>query len=154
VFTYIKNNTPKNSVIAVYPYGKTNLSLFWIREYQRPLINPQGYLNKDASFDAKDFTAKLDSCEGLIDAKNLGVTHLVYFYIRDKNFIETENFFSRSPLLIRVTTFEGTHPEQEVLGFYNPYLKIINTGNTLSNSAILYKLNDKIDYKDLKQKCL
>jgi len=136
VFTYIKNDTPKNSVIAVYPYGKTGDAVFWLSEYQRNLANPKDYVNLENGFSSSEFTKKLNTCEGLLNAKNSGINYLVYFYGKDGN--KDIIAFSEFSGIKKVEQFYETGLEQ--VG--NKYYKIINKSNAQSFSAILFDISD------------
>lgn len=138
IYTYIKNNTDKDSIIAVYPGGRANDTLFWMREYQRTLINPKGYSNLDGSFNSEKFTKLLNTCDGLIDAKKLGVTHIVYFYNEDKDESESKIFFNTN------TTFITESPEYGLDIKGNRFIKILNKSDGQSFSAKLYSLNDSV----------
>ncbi|OGC50270.1 hypothetical protein A2716_03615 [candidate division WWE3 bacterium RIFCSPHIGHO2_01_FULL_40_23] len=77
VFTFLRYNTSKDSVIAVYPYTEGNKVLFWMREHQRRFANPRGFHIGD--FDSAEFTSKLKTDEGLDDARISGINYLLVF---------------------------------------------------------------------------
>ena len=77
VYKYIRNATEKESVIVLYPYNKSGEVTFWMRSYQRALVNPGGF--SAPNFDSQDFTEELITCAGLSEAKDLGADHLLFF---------------------------------------------------------------------------
>lgn len=79
VFEYIRNETPLDSIIAVYPHEKANLGQFWITHYERRFINPFGIVNTKDSFESEEFTENLNTCMGLVYAEKLGVDYVVVF---------------------------------------------------------------------------
>lgn len=103
VFVYLKENTPPNSIFAVYPYKKTNEALFWMRVHERGLANPKDYYRED--FNSPKFTSKLITEEGLKNAKNLGVGFLVVFKNYNK---EAEKFFTGTSMLIKQVEYSDS----------------------------------------------
>jgi len=154
VFTYVKNNTPTNAVLVTYPVNKAGDTFFWIREYKRALINPPGYNKPEDGYNFLDFTSNLITCKGILEARNLGATYLVYYYKADKTPDVSFKFFDNTNLLIKEKKFDYSNPDMKDLGWLNTYIKIIDMGNVIDNSAILYRINDKIDYESEKEKCL
>lgn len=109
IYTYIKENTPKDSVIAVYPHEDKNQVMYWVREYQRPFINP-GFNYPQISFNSKDFTDDLATCKGIQEAKRLGVDYVLFFSKKNKK-LENEK---KSILLCgtkEVYTFQSNEDE-------------------------------------------
>lgn len=144
VFTYIKNNTPKNAVLVTYPVNKAGDTFFWMREYQRALINPPGYNKPEVGYDFMKFTSSLITCKGILEAKNLGATYLVYYYKADKTPDISFQFYDNTNLLIKEKQFDYTDPNLKDLRWLDSYVKIIDMGNVIDNSVILYRFNDKI----------
>lgn len=131
IFTYIKNNTPNDSKIAIYPGKESARTTFWVKEYQRQFVNPSYYIAPKFGFDANDFTNNLYTCQGLLEARNLGVDYLIYTKPDNptKNDLKKLNYFQNTPLLTKISQFDD-------------------------NGWILYQINQDIDYLTQKNKCL
>ncbi len=140
VFTYISQNTQEHEAIAVYPYSKNVETLFWTREHKRPFTNTRDLVRPEFGFDSKEFTAKLPSHEGILEAHNLGIDYLVYFPIADKNMMENCAFFAKTPLLEKIGVFEEYDPQFKNLGFWSNFIHIENYGTKMDSTAILYRI--------------
>ncbi|PIR43015.1 hypothetical protein COV24_05175 [candidate division WWE3 bacterium CG10_big_fil_rev_8_21_14_0_10_32_10] len=128
VFTYIRNNTPIDSAIAVYPYSKTNESVFWMREYMRRLVNPRDFARSDYGFSSKDFTFNLNTCKGLIEARNLGTNYVIYFNTIDND--KSLNFFANVSILDKMVDYKDLYfPE------YSAILYRVNSGKDILNDS-------------------
>ena len=77
IYTYIAKSTPTDSIIAVYPYSKSNVALYWMPVYERGFINPRDL--KTNGFDANVFTKNLLSPSGIAEAKDIGVDYIVFY---------------------------------------------------------------------------
>ncbi|PIS22526.1 hypothetical protein COT50_01570 [candidate division WWE3 bacterium CG08_land_8_20_14_0_20_41_10] len=143
VYAYIGATDPLKSPMVIYPYNKTNEAFFWLTVHKQPLINPRFYEDRKTGFVSEDFTNLLNTVRGLEKARNMGAKYLVYFYTDDAG--ESADFFATSPLLTRVEEFkEGDQEKQRVIVSRiipptNAFLRIVEAGSTVSNSAILYK---------------
>lgn len=134
VYTYLSKGRLIKSPIAVYPYNKTNESLFWMGVHQQPLINPKLYSNRDAGFTSENFTSLLTTPQGLEKAKVTGARYLVYFYEEDKYI--SSDFFSQTSYLAKVDKFQEKGPGEKQI---DSLIRIVEAGSTKSNSAILYE---------------
>ena len=152
VYSYINKETPSESVIAIYPYSKTNDGFFWMKEYQRPLINPKGHEASIFDFSSKDFTFDLNSCKGILEAYNLGTDYIVYFYKEDK--AAAKDFFDSTNLLFKEKEFVENGKDTQDLGLWNTFITVVDAGTSESNSSLIYKLNKDFDYSLEKEKCL
>lgn len=129
MYSYIKEQTPPQSILAVYPYGKSREALFWRKEYQRILINPRDFKNEAFGFDAEEFTQNLTTCKGILEAKNLQTTYILFFpeISNDKEKKKAINFFETTPLLSQ---------EKEL------------------DNGVLHKIRPDLNYENEKRKCL
>jgi len=134
VYTYLETTGLPKSPIVVYPYNKTNEAFFWMTAHKQPLINPRFYENKETGFVSEDFTKMLTTAGGLEVAQNMGAKYLVYFYEDGRN--EDADFFATSPLLMQVDGFKEKDPVERQIG---AFVRIIEAGSSVTNSAILYK---------------
>ena len=153
VFTYIRQNTQEHESLAVYPYSKNVETLFWMREHKRPFINTRDLVKPEFGFDSKDFTAKLTSCEGILEARNLGIDYLVYFPVVDRNMMESYAFFDETPLLEKVKVFKELDPKFKDLGIWSNFIHIENYGTKMDSTAVLYRIFVD-DYDLAREKCL
>lgn len=136
VYEYIKENIKNESPLVVYPYNKTSDAVFWLKDYKQPLINPRSYEDSAANFSSEDFTRELNTEIGLEKAAEIGAKYLVYFYENDRG--ESLNLFDNVPTLERVGVFPETqYNEKDILNF----VKVIEAGSSVDNSAILYNFN-------------
>ncbi len=153
VYAYIKNNLPMGSPLVVYPYSETSEAIYWYREHKGALINPRQAVRLDYGFDSEDFTKSLTNCKGILEARNLGATYLVYFDGADKDAKLNKDFFDNTRLLIKVGEFKHDSNKNKTklpLG-----LGVISQiGDVESNNAVLYKLNQDINYDFEKANCL
>ena len=132
VYTYIKESTPADSVLTVYPYNAAISTEYWIKEHQRKFINPRGYM------DSEDFTQDLQTEEGILKARDLGATYLIFFkYAGNKTRTKEEQIFNTSAYLTKITelNYENELVENHLL------YKIKNLGNSKESSAIIYRVN-------------
>lgn len=131
IFTYIKNNTPNDSKIAIYPGKESARTIFWVKEYQRQFVNPSYYIAPKFGFDANDFTNNLYTCQGLLEARNLGVDYLIYTKPNNptKNDLKKQNYFQNTLLLTKISQFDD-------------------------NGWILFQINQDIDYQKQKSNCI
>jgi hypothetical protein len=138
VYTYIKNATAQNSVIAVYPENETTQAIFWTLYTRQPLSNP--YQLSYNGFSAGDFTKSLITNEGIEKAKQLGVNYLVYFKNKDKHVLVDQQFFDTNLNLIKVKEFTSNSPSDVNTGILSSFVRISDVGDTKDTSAILYQI--------------
>lgn len=148
VFTYISQNTPANSSLAVFPYSQNVETLFWTREHNRFLVNPRDLVNPQTGFDSLEFTSHLPSCAGILEAQKLGVDYLVYFPLADtdvtgKSWGLNSLFFKNCPLLKEVAKFSEQDSQFKDLGFWSKFILVENYGTKSENSAVLYQISGK-----------
>jgi len=134
VYAYIGATDPLKSPMVIYPYNKTNEALFWLTTYKQPLINPRFYEDRETGFVSEDFTNLLNTTRGLEKARNMGAKYLVYFYEDSKS--ESADFFADSLLLMRIADFKETDQGERQIG---SFVRIVEAGSEVTNSAILYK---------------
>jgi hypothetical protein len=135
VYSYIGENVSELSPIAVYPYERTRDAPFWMSVYQQPLVNPMRYSSPKNEFYAGRFTEELVTCEGLINAQNLGVKYIVYFIGQDPNYSKNLEFFESVGGLGLVERFDDA--VEDVFDS-----RFIRSGNFKDNSAFLYVLEE------------
>ncbi|HXK52626.1 hypothetical protein H6802_04285 [Candidatus Nomurabacteria bacterium] len=123
ILSYIKENLPKDSVIAVYPFSNVNEYMFWISYTQRPIINPRGFGQGSFGFESDKFTENLVSCEGMQEAIDLGVGYVLVYNI--------------SSLSSRIVDFI-TH--NQFLKQLYVYKTNISGEDSFSQEIILYKI--------------
>ncbi len=79
IYKYIREKTPSNSQIIIYPYNYSNLVFKDMIYFQRKVINPYGYESKENNFSAKNFTQNI-SCNEIVKNKiNLNNLFLLKF---------------------------------------------------------------------------
>ncbi|HLD50870.1 hypothetical protein A3K34_02990 [candidate division WWE3 bacterium RIFOXYC1_FULL_40_10] len=122
--------------MAVYPYSKANEALYWLSEYNKPLMNPRNYASTDGAFTSEKFTKNLASEKGLLEFEELGGTYIVYFYNADKDPVNASKFFDSNSLLEKVIVMDHTAPDLKLI---NPFISIADASSTYSNSAIIYR---------------
>jgi hypothetical protein len=105
IYLHVSQNTPSDSVFAVYPYGKTQEAFYWTDVHQRALINPRGYVYY--AFDAELFTHDLTTMEGLAALRALNVDYLVVFDTND-NLYDVGFFENHHSLDIVTTSYNAT----------------------------------------------
>lgn len=133
VYAYLGKNDPFKSPIVVYPYSKSNEALFWLATHNKALINPRFYYHKETSFNSENFSKTLNSVAGLEKAKQMGAKYLIYFYEADQE--KNIEFFSNAIILQQIGRFEESKEPEKNLSI----IRIINSGDSKENSAILYK---------------
>ncbi len=106
IFTYIKENTTENAVFALFPPEDSNVMLFWIKEHKRTFINPRGYVSAEFQFDSESFTDKITTCEGILEARNLGVTHILLLGRENKPYTQQREDILRTNLVVKETDIE------------------------------------------------
>ena len=99
LFIKLNVDLPKEAVLALYPEEDANIVVFNINRLQRPLINPKGYVAPEFGFDAQNFTDNLPTCQGILEARNLGVTHILVYGRPDKPYTEIRNQLRTSELI-------------------------------------------------------
>jgi hypothetical protein len=183
IFTYIRQNTQQNQALAVYPYSKNVETLFWMREHQRPFTNTRDLRKPEFGFDSIEFTKKLPSCEGILEARNLGIDYIVYFPLVDGNMDTNMEFFDNTGLLTKVSGVADEEKNAEILrewgmgradrvdaslagsvfieeapitrdiGLLNRFVDIENYGNKYTNTALLYRIDPDMDYEAEVEAC-
>ena len=110
VYTYIRDQTPQDSVLAVYPFTKTTSALFYITHFQRRFINPAGFNRPEYGFDSNKFTDKLITCTGVLEARNLGATHILYFDLDeiDSQRAKMQSFLEKPNILTLDQSFDDS----------------------------------------------
>ena len=78
-------------IIAEYPSGRSE-DIFWITEHRKGLINPRMYQSLDFGYYADVFTKSLSTEGGLENARELGVSYLVFHKGREPKEGEEEFF--------------------------------------------------------------
>lgn len=136
VYQYLNQEIDGKTPIVVYPYSKANDTLFWMREHKKPLINPSGYTRLADNFESAKFTSELKTCNGLINARNLGAEYFLLF----SNMVEPNDlaFFSDNPLLTLTAEFEEQGAKQNS----NKFITIYNKVDSADFSAKIYRLNE------------
>lgn len=138
---FLKNNISVDSVIATYPYNKANYVFFWQREHAKKIMNPKGYFDIQSNFDSEKFTKNLVTCEGVIKAIDLGMTHLV-------NYEPTEDFFENQKFLKLVK--KGIDLE------YTNKSNILITYETanISTNFYIYQLDSTYNKDEIAEYCI
>jgi len=139
----IIENTQNNSVIAVYPYDKTNFIFFWQRELKLSFINPIGYISIADNFDSEVFTKSLSTCEGLLFAKSIGMTHLV-------NYDLSERFFKSNNILILLNM--GYDTDDSVFAREYFFIKQESAGN--KGGFEIYQIDSNISNEKFMEDCI
>lgn len=130
-YVYVKNNTLVNANIFIYPHSKLLESKYWKSEHNRNLVN----VNKDVSY-----TESLLTCNGLNTIRD-STDYLIYFKNADNNYTNNILFLENNPILEKIVSFEYTDKDELDLGIFSKFVRIIKAGDTLSNSATVYKIN-------------
>jgi len=106
VYSYL-GNTHAGSNFIVYPYSKTNESIFWLDAHKSYLLNPRMYNQK--GFDSETFTMELNTIEGIskITSSFLSVDYLVVF--KDIPDIDRNFFFNNTNILKLEMEFEDAY---------------------------------------------
>ncbi|MFC1700336.1 hypothetical protein ACFLZ4_01670 [Patescibacteria group bacterium] len=94
VFDYIRESTDKSSILAVYPYSKSQDIFFWTISHKRAVLNFRDFKYED--FNAEDFTKEMVSGDGLSELRAHNVDYLVV--LNDINDSD-KKIFQTSPLL-------------------------------------------------------
>lgn len=76
-YVYMGTQVPMKIKFLVYPYSKSNESLFWMPDHKQCLMNVRGYVYEKIS--AEDLTLRLFEPGMLGEAKDLGVTHVLIY---------------------------------------------------------------------------
>src|SRR3989344_4190789 len=105
VYLYLYDNTPENSIFAVYPNNSTLDAMYWIYIHKRLLMNPKYYTSE--SMVSEEFTMNLNTEEGLTKLIELNGEYLIVF----KNVLEEDKEF-----------FENNSKIKLVNEFYDSYL--------------------------------
>jgi hypothetical protein len=87
VYEFLSRIDDPEIIIATYPNQGAE-DIFWITRHKKRLINPRAYKNPEFNFDANLFTKNLSTTEGLLEAKKLDVSYIV-FYKSQNNLDET-----------------------------------------------------------------
>ncbi len=130
VFEYVKTQTPQDSVIAVFPYSRTNTAMFWIKDFQRAVVNPREFKDPKRGFNSENFTKELTKCEGLRSAAHLGVNYIVVF----PNANENTEIFDKTAGLEKIAEFSASTTKQRVYKYSSIGYAGANEG------AVVYKL--------------
>lgn len=104
VYKYLFENKPRETIFAVYPYGKSQEALFWLPVHQQYLLNPRGYIS--SQFDSSKFTKNLSTVEGIKNFKYLGGTYILVYKEADNEGI---SFFKSYDALILDKEFSDSY---------------------------------------------
>ncbi len=141
VYNYLKSNSTAGDSIAILPRGKSGEGLFWSKDHKLVLVN----LERDHFYNSKKiskdefYNRVVFTCEGLEILKNYNTRYLVYFYNVDSNY-ESKIYFLSKNLEI-VEEFKGISQADR---YGNKFYTVINTGNNITNQAILFRINDSL----------
>ena len=102
-YLYMGAQQPMTIKYLVYPYSKSNESLFWLPDHKQCLMNVRGY--RFTNISAEELTLKIFE-PGMIDTgKELGVTHIPFYepekyseQISTLNMLEEVQVFSDATL--------------------------------------------------------
>ncbi|MFH1295060.1 MAG: hypothetical protein ABIH84_00540 [bacterium] len=139
VYSYIKNETGNEARIAIYPYSKTKQASFWIKDFDRPIINAFNTDNPAYDFKVELFTNSFNTTEGLNKLRELGGTHLIYFPHADE--AKQLSFFDEQ-LEHTYVNYDETALDDSKPTMLNRFLVIDNIGSTKINTGIVYTLTD------------
>jgi len=145
VYKYI-GEINESKPFVVFPYSKTRMATFWVKEHGKPLINPWGYSIASTGFDSEKFTKSLDTCEGISDARSRGAEYLVYFY-NEHNKPEKFSELERSGIIKEAALFEEVSEQHsisdsEALSFFKL------SGTSSLDSAILFTIEKEVTCKN------
>lgn len=99
LFIKLNDDLPKDAVLAFLPEEDSNIIVFNINRLKRPVINPKGYNAPEFGFNAETFTDNLTTCKGILEARNLGVTHILVYGRSDKQYTKQRDFLRTSSLI-------------------------------------------------------
>jgi len=141
VYKYLKENSTKDSKLAILPRGKYVEGYFWSKDHRLELID----LEKDHLFNSNkilkdDFYNEIAfTCRGLEILRSYGANYFIYFYNVDKDSEKKLIFLNKN--LEKIIEFKDI---DQVDSYGNIFYTVINTGNNFSNQNILYRISDKI----------
>jgi hypothetical protein len=139
VYTYIKLNTPEDSVIAVYPLSSSEYTLFWMQEHGRAIINTGKLERPEFGFYPKDFTQKLPTCVGILEARNLGATHILSFA---KGGLPPESYFESSNMLTKIYGYENNDFKSGKINSRR-FFEVNDIGSKSIQKVSLYRINEE-----------
>jgi len=139
VYHYLKQNSNNEDKLVIFPRGKSLEGYFWSKDHGREVIIPERdhFINgklvkKDDFYNQVAFT-----CEGLQLLKEYGASYLIYFYNSDTDSQSKISFLNKN--LENLGHFTKIEKPDS---YENIFYKVSNTGNTLSNQAYLFRIND------------
>ena len=101
VFEYIEKSISRESMFAVYPYGKSQESFFWLPKHKKMILNLRDY--QYGAFNSEEFSNELNSTKGLSNAIDLGVNYIVV----SKDISEKDKLFFESSFLRLEKVFDA-----------------------------------------------
>lgn len=129
LFIQLDKDLPKDAVLAVLPDEDANIVVFNIDKLKRPFINPKGYNAPEFDFNSEQFTENLPTCKGILEARNLGVTHILVYGRENKLYEKQREFFRTSTLIGSSQQYPEEYSE-------------------------IFEIKKNIDYEKEKEECL
>jgi hypothetical protein len=139
VYKFLRDNIETNQKIVIYPHSKNKEAYFWSKDHQNEILNITGSLHNVQGREISniDFTKNLITCIGIVDAKNLGASYLIYFPVEDEEGNGWETFSN----LEEISIFEKVSQPQS---YSTPFWSVSNIGNNISNTSVLYRIPENL----------